>query len=134
MEINANNINKALPEEILTFFHERYDSVKIPEDVVSFDDLAHIEQMMGFIANEQTYLNYLYNLADIEARNSKILGMKEKNQYDVCKKNLIKSYKDNLENLNKLLSRKITIYQMNREDERMENRVYNSQKFEQKGA
>ena len=130
MEINANNLSKALPEEILGFFHERYDSVKIPEDVISFDDLAHVEQMMGFIANEQTYLNYLYNLADIEARNSKLLGVKEKNQYDVCKKNLIKSYKDNLENLNKLLSRKITIYQMSREEERMENRVYNSQKVE----
>ena len=127
-EINANNINKALPEELLNFLHERYDSVRVPEEIVSFDELGLIEQQMGWIANEHTYLNYLYNLADIESRNSKILGLKEKHENDVCKKNIVKSYKDNLESLNKLLSRKITIFQMGRDDERMENRIYNMQK------
>ena len=127
-EINANNINKALPEELLNFLHERYDSVRVPEEIVSFDELGLIEQQMGWIANEHTYLNYLYNLADIESRNSKILGLKEKHENDVCKKNIVKSYKDNLEALNKLLSRKITIFQMGRDDERMENRIYNMQK------
>ena len=100
----------------------------MPEEIVSFDELGLIEQQMGWIANEHTYLNYLYNLADIESRNSKILGLKEKHENDVCKKNIVKSYKDNLESLNKLLSRKITIFQMGRDDERMENRIYNMQK------
>lgn len=127
-ELNANNINAALPEEVLAFLHERYDDVRIPEEVVSFDELSLIEQQMGWLANEHTYLNYLYNLTDMQTRNSKLLGLDEKHANDICKRNMIKSYKDNLEALNKLLSRKITIYQMNREDERMESRIYNMQK------
>lgn len=127
-ELNANNIGKALPEEVLSFLHERYDSVEVPTEAISFEDMAHIEQMMGWIANENTFLNYIYNVADISCRNSKLLGLKEKHELDVIKKNVIKSYKDNLESINKLLSRKITLYQMNKENERMENRVYNSQR------
>ena len=130
VEINANNLGSALPEEVLEFMHERYDSVMVPEDVISFDELARVEQQMGWIANERTYLNYMFNVADIISRNSKILGLKEKHENDVCKKNIIKSYKDNLEAINKLLSRKITIYQMAKEDERMENRVFAMQKSE----
>lgn len=129
-DINANNLAKALPEEVLMFLHERYDCIKVPEEVVSFDELNRIDQQMGFIANEHTYLNYLYNVADIQARQSKLLGQKEKHENDVCKKSIIKSYKDNLEALNKLLSRKITLYQMNRDDEQMENRVYSFQRRE----
>lgn len=131
IELNANNIASVLPEEVLDFLHERYDSVQIPEEAVSFEELGLIERQMGWIANEHTYLNYLYNLADIQARQSKLLGQKEKHENDVCKKAVIKSYKDNLESLNKLLSRKITMYQMSRDDERMENRIYN---FERKEA
>lgn len=130
IDINANNFGQALPEEVLLFLHERYDCVKVPEEVISFDELSMIEQQMGFIANEHTFLNYMYNVADIQARQSKLLGLKEKHENDVCKKNMIKSYKDNLEALNKLLSRKVTLYQMNKADEQMENRVYSFQRKE----
>ena len=129
-EINANNINAALPEELLSFLHNRYDSVTIPEEAMSFEELSRIEQMMGWIANEHTYLNYMFNLVDLESRSSKLLNNKAKHDMDVCKKSIIKSYKDNLEGLNKLLSRKITLYQMAKEDERMENRVLSAQKCE----
>ena len=127
-DINANNLGQALPDEVLEFLHERYDDVRISEEVISFDSLVMIEQQMGWIANEHTYLNYLFNVADMQARQSKLSGLKEKHESDVCKKNIIRSYKENLEVLNKLLSRKITIYQMCKEDEQMENRVYSVQK------
>ena len=85
-ELNANNIGKALPEEVLSFLHERYDSVEVPTEAISFEDMTHIEQMMGWIANENTFLNYIYNVADISCRNSKLLGLKEKHEMDVIKK------------------------------------------------
>ena len=128
IELNANNIGAALPEEVLTYLHDRYDTLKIPVEVTSIDGLGLIERQMSWIANEGTYLNYLFNVVDIETRNSKVNGPQEKHDNDVCKKNIIKSYITNLDKLNQLLSRKITMYSLVLDNDRKEMRLANMER------
>ncbi len=125
MQINANNIAKALPEEILDFFHERYDSLEIPKTIETYN-LSQVEQMLSFIANEKTYLNYLLTVADIQSRYVKQGGTKSDIDDAISKKNIIKAYISTLDSLNKALSRMITVYQIEKEDIRSEDRLLNA--------
>lgn len=124
MDVNALSIKSMSPDDMLSFFHDRYDSISVPEQI-EFDDFGRIEQMIAFLANERGYLNYMFSILDIETRRFKIA--KEKERYDeaVCKKNIVKIYIETMDIMNKAVSRMITVYQLEKEELREENRVNN---------
>ncbi len=124
MDVNALSIKSMSADDMLSFFHDRYDSISVPEQI-EFDDFGRIEQMIAFLANERGYLNYMFSILDIETRRFKIA--KEKERYDeaVCKKNIVKIYIETMDIMNKAVSRMITVYQLEKEELREENRVSN---------
>ena len=124
MDVNALSIKSMSADDMLSFFHDRYDSISVPEQI-EFDDFGRIEQMIAFLANERGYLNYMFSILDIETRRFKIA--KEKERYDeaVCKKNIVKIYIETMDIMNKAVSRMITVYQLEKEELREENRVNN---------
>lgn len=124
MDVNALSIKTMSADDMLSFFHDRYDSISVPEQI-EFDDFGRIEQMIAFLANERGYLNYMFSILDIETRRFKIA--KEKERYDeaVCKKNIVKIYIETMDIMNKAVSRMITVYQLEKEELREENRVNN---------
>ena len=132
-EINALNIGSALPEEVLEFFHERYKKLELPMEALTPYDLAYVESMMGYIANEHSYLNYMYLIVSIDTRNAKLSKNRELSDETMSKKNILKAFLDELDNMNKTLSRMVTIYSLSKAETAAEDRVANAQKEETEG-
>lgn len=121
-EVNANTIDVLGAEDILEFFFERYKGLKVPDTIELFE-LSKIEQILSFLANERSFLNYLLCAADIQSRKYKIAKLNEEHTEAVCKKEIIKAYKDSLETMSSTISRMITIFQLEKEQERYENKI-----------
>ena len=123
-EVNSRTVKEMTPDDMLSYFHDRYDSVSVPEQI-EFNDFGRIEQMIAFFANERGFLNYMLSLLDIECRRYK--ANKEKESYDlaVCKKTIVKAYIESMDIMNKAVSRMITVYQMEKEELKEENRISN---------
>jgi len=122
VEVNANNIDVIDSEDILDFFYERYKNLKVP-DSIEFFELAKIEYILSYLANERSFLNYLLCAVDILARKYKMAKLTDEHTLAVCKKEIIKAYKDSLETMSNTISRMITIYQLEKEQERYENKL-----------
>ncbi len=122
VEVNANNIGVMDSEDILNFFCERYRGLKVP-DTIEFFELTKIEHILSYLANERSYLNYLLCAVDIQARRYKMAKLTDEHTLAVCKKEIIKAYKDSLETMSNTISRMITIYQLEKEQERYENKL-----------
>lgn len=121
-EVNANNIDVLDSEEILNFFFERYKGLKVP-DTIEYFEFAKIEHILSYLANERSFLNYLLCSVDILSRKYKLAKMTDEHTEAVCKKEIIKAYKDSLETMSNTISRMITVYQLEREQERYENKL-----------
>ncbi len=122
IEVNANNIDVMDSEDILEFFYTRYRGLKVP-DTIEFFELAKIERILSYLANERSFLNYLLCAVDIQARKYKMAKLTDEHTSAVCKKEIIKAYKDSLETMRNTISRIITIYQLEKEQERYENKL-----------
>ncbi len=122
IQVNAKTIYDIAPEDMLSYFHRRYDGIVVPKEI-DFFQLTKVEQMLALIANEKGYLNFMKSIADIMTRSYKAAGDKEKYASAVCKKNIIDNYIDTLESKNKAISRMLTVYQLEREDINYENRL-----------
>ena len=85
---------------------------------------------MGYIANEHSYLNYMYLIVSIDTRNAKLSKNRELSDETMSKKNILKAFLDELDNMNKTLSRMVTIYSLSKAETAAEDRVANAQKEE----
>lgn len=122
VEVNANTIDVLECEEILKFFFDRYKGLKVP-DTIEYFELAKIEHILSYLANERSFLNYLLCAMDIQSRKYKMAKLNDEHTEAVCKKEIIKAYKDSLETMSNTISRMITVYQLEKEQERYENKL-----------
>lgn len=122
VEVNANTIDILDSEDILEFFFERYKGLKVP-DTIEYFELAKVEHILSRLANERSYLNYLLCVVDIQARKYKMAKLTDEHTNAVCKKEILKAYKDSLETMSNTISRMITVYQLETEQERYENKL-----------
>lgn len=129
-EINALTVGSMMPANMLSILHDRYKDLELPQNEITPYDLAYIESTMGYLANEHSYLNYMFLIASINTRNAKAVGNKELYEVNVSRKNILKAYMDELDNMNKSLSRMITIYSLSKAESQAEDRVTNAQRYD----
>lgn len=110
--VTVNNVTKLDPVVLYVSLAKLYDRVRLPQEVMNTDDLQNISRLISFCANSKSYLNSLSVYLDIATRLAKRKGKEEKQTYDamVCRKNIVNSYADMMDNLSKAGSRMVTIY------------------------
>lgn len=110
--VTVNNVTKLEPVVLYVSLAKLYDPVRLPQEVTNTDDMQNISKLISFCANSKSYLNSLSVYLDIATRLAKRKGKEGKQIYDdmICRKNIVNSYADMIDNLSKAGSRMVTIY------------------------
>ncbi len=126
-EVTVNNIEDMEPMDVFNYMHTKFDNVYVPETLTTAEDLQKVSVLMAWCINVKSYLNTLSVFLDIMTRNAKNAKEKEKHDQLVCKKNIIKSYLDHINDVYTGTSRVSTIYFKQQEELMMEGRANNIQ-------
>lgn len=107
--VTVNNVTRLEPAVLYVSFAKQYDALRLPEEVI---DLEQMQKIISYCANTKSYLNSLSVYLDIATRAAKRRGKEARIEYDdmVCRKNIVSSYMDVIDNISKTASRMVTIY------------------------
>lgn len=126
-QITIQNVITLPPEDIFAILYEGYSKLTVPEYVDGPEDLDRISQLLGWCTNSKSYLASLEVYLDIATRNAKKNGDKNLHAEMVCRKNIIKTFKDMVADAYSASSRQATIYFEQRKELEEEKRNNNVQ-------
>lgn len=109
-QVNIKTVTTMAPEEIFNELFEKYGDISVPEYILGPEDLDRISQLLGWCTNSKSYLSSLEVYLDIATRNANHSGDKETHAVMVCRKNIVKTFKDNVSDVYAACSRQATIY------------------------
>ncbi len=125
--VNIRTVLTMDPEEILENMMSEYGGIEVPDYVSGPEDLDRISQLLSWCINSKSYLSSLEIYLDIATRNAKKSGDKDLHSDMVCRRNIIKTFKDIIADTYTASSRMATIYFEQRKELEEEQRTNNVQ-------